>query len=239
VTPIEAGVADRDKAVQALARIEREWVNEYGMVHTRLTEELVWTLPTGLLALAAFAHDQTELGWRLLANIARTTEVGSLGTYKELIPEGLCFMQLWSPAIFLQGVIEGLFGVAPRADLDRVEVFPKLPAGWEYARLEGLRVGEHELDLHHDRRDGQETIAVTHRGAVALECRLRVRVGPRARLVTTSGRELPLQRDRRAEEVACIDVRLEPGERAEVTIRGDEVSIAARTMLGASAGRLR
>ena len=236
VTPIEAGVADRDKAAQSLARIEREWVNEYGMVHTRLTEELVWTLPTGLLALAAFAYDRTELGWRMLANIARTTAVGSLGTYKELIPEGLCFMQLWSPAIFLQGVIEGLFGVVPRADLNRVEVFPKLPAGWEYARLEGLRIGDHELDLLHDRRDGRETVAVAHRGALSLDCRLHVRVGPGARLLTTSGRELPIERDRRAQGVACVDVRLAPGERAEVTMRGDQVVVAARTMLGAAAG---
>ena len=34
-----------------LERIEREWVNQWGLAHTRAREELVWTLPTGLLAL--------------------------------------------------------------------------------------------------------------------------------------------------------------------------------------------
>ena len=51
----------RTKVVSA-RRAEGGWLNEWGMVHTREREERVWTLPTGLLALAAFQHGRQPPG---------------------------------------------------------------------------------------------------------------------------------------------------------------------------------
>ena len=147
VLPLQLGMASPERARRAMARIEREWVNRWGMVHTGGREELVWTLPTGLLALTAFRCDQPGFGVRLLQNIAETASYGTLGAFKELIPIGLCFVQLWSAGLYLQGVIEGLLGLQPLAHLHRLAISPRLPASWPWVRVNRLMVGEHTLTL--------------------------------------------------------------------------------------------
>ncbi|MBC8077340.1 MAG: amylo-alpha-1,6-glucosidase, partial [Chloroflexales bacterium] len=145
--PLQLGLAEGVRAARMWDRIEREWVNEWGLIHTREAEPLVWTLPTGLLALAAFEHGRAALGLKLVENIALTARVGTLGTFKELIPEGMCFVQLWSAGLYLQGVVEGLFGVRPLAHQHRVELRPCLPPGRARWALDGLCVGAHTLNL--------------------------------------------------------------------------------------------
>ncbi|HEU5090160.1 MAG TPA: amylo-alpha-1,6-glucosidase, partial [Roseiflexaceae bacterium] len=72
--PLQIGIASDERARRSLERIEREWVNEWGLVHTRGAEPNVWTLPTGLLALAAFRLGRPDLGLDLLRNIAVTAQ---------------------------------------------------------------------------------------------------------------------------------------------------------------------
>jgi hypothetical protein len=146
--PVLTGIAAPERAQRVLHRIVREWVNEWGMVHTRGADMRVWTLPTGLLALAVFRHGDTDTGIRLLRNIGATARYGTLGTLKELIPQGLCFIQLWSAALFVQGITEGVFGLTPQAQRRELVIEPRLPSGWGEATLHGLRVGDHALDLH-------------------------------------------------------------------------------------------
>ncbi|GAB4114442.1 MAG: hypothetical protein Fur005_44780 [Roseiflexaceae bacterium] len=147
VLPIQLGMAQDARATRALARIRAEWVNEWGLVHTRGTEERVWTLPSGLLALAAFDYHDPDLGITLLRNIAETANHGSLGMLKELIPIGLCFVQLWSAGLLLQGITEGLLGLHPLAHLHRLDIRPNLPSDWPQVSLQGIMVGEHTIDL--------------------------------------------------------------------------------------------
>jgi hypothetical protein len=147
VLPLQLGMAADARARRALARIADEWVNEWGLVHTRGHENAVWTLPTGLLALTAFRYGQPELGMRLLLNIAETTMHGMLGAFKELIPIGLCFVQLWSAGLYVQGIIEGLFGLQPQAHRHELRVAPCLPTSWPAARLANLLVGAHCVDV--------------------------------------------------------------------------------------------
>lgn len=99
VVPLEVGLAQKDRATNVLNRIEREWLNEDGLPHTVKTETRVWTLPTGLLALVAARAGRRDLAIRLLNDIAKTLQSGQLGLYEELIPKGLCFIQLWSAAL--------------------------------------------------------------------------------------------------------------------------------------------
>jgi len=171
VLPLQLGMASHARARRALARIEQEWLNEWGLVHTRAREELVWTLPTGLLALTAFQHDQPALGLRLLQNIAVTASHGTLGAFKELIPIGLCFVQLWSAALYIQGLLEGLLGLRPLAHVDRLAIAPRLPPAWPAVGLRNLALGEHLVDL----RLTQTSCAITHvRGESPLDLRYRV-----------------------------------------------------------------
>jgi hypothetical protein len=148
--PVQLGLASPERARRILERINAGWINEWGLVHTREREELVWTLPTGLLALALFSHGHADLGWRLTRNIALTAQYGTLGAFKELIPEGLCFVQLWSAGLYVQAVCEGLLGLSPRAFAHRTKLAPCLPADFGALTVSGLAIGAHRLDLQID-----------------------------------------------------------------------------------------
>lgn len=147
VVPVQLGIADWERSRIVLETLKRDFTNRWGLVHTRNKEERVWTLPTGLLALAAAQYGQAEWAVDLLTNIAITAQYGMLGTFKELIPEGLCFVQLWSAGLFLQGVLEGLCGLSPDALEHRLTIQPALPHSWPSIRLTGLNIGEHRIDL--------------------------------------------------------------------------------------------
>jgi hypothetical protein len=174
VLPVQLGLAAPERAARVMARIEAEFVNEWGLVHTVGVDERVWTLPSGLLALVAFQQGRAERGLALLRNIALTARQGALGCFKELIPEGLCFVQLWSAGLYLQGVIEGLLGLQPDAAGHSLTVAPCLPEGHGPITLRELRVGAHRvsvtiapgtLELTHS--EGPAPLSVRYAGASA------------------------------------------------------------------------
>lgn len=147
IVPVQLGIARADRAQQVLENIEHEFTNQWGLVHTRHHEDRVWTLPTGLLVLAELRHGRAQHALRFLHNIALTARQGMLGAFKELIPEGLCFVQLWSAGLYMQGLLEGMIGLDPRAHEHRLRVAPTLPAAWPAATVTGLRIGTHVLNL--------------------------------------------------------------------------------------------
>lgn len=147
VTPVYTGLAAPERQRIVYDRLCRDFVNEWGLVHTRHHEELVWTLPTGLLALAAFQQGDGAYGTTLLKQIATTAYHGSLGLLKELIPEGLCFVQLWSAALLAQGVVAGLCGVRPLAHQHTVQLRPVVPADQGWIAVQGLVIGAHQVDI--------------------------------------------------------------------------------------------
>jgi hypothetical protein len=228
VLPLQLGMAGEERARRSLARIEREWVNEWGLVHTREREELVWTLPTGLLALTAFRYGQPDLGLRLLQNIAVTASHGMLGAFKELIPIGLCFVQLWSAGLYIQGMLEGLLGLRPLAHLHRLAIAPRLPGAWPAATLRQLAVGDHVVSL----RVTQAGCALQHHsGSAALDLRYQVPDGteqfrshasldqPPRLIDDADGRwaqiELPAGRQ--------VQIRVEPSESVVTIVEASEV----------------
>ncbi len=91
-------------------------------------------------------------GWAanllLTSRLIEAAEAHRIGLYHELIPEGLSFLQLWSAATFLRGVVEDLMGVQVRADQHAVRLAPQLPTGWEMAELERLSFGGHTITVH-------------------------------------------------------------------------------------------
>jgi hypothetical protein len=173
VLPVQLGLAAPERAARVLERISAEFVNEWGLVHTRTTEERVWTLPTGLLALAAFANGQPAMGMRLARNIACTAEHGTLGTFKELIPQGLCYVQLWSAALYMQIIFEGLLGLQPNAPAHELRIAPALSADQLPLQLHNLRVGAHSLSLTYsaagiriDHHHGPQALTIVYAGGI-------------------------------------------------------------------------
>jgi glycogen debranching enzyme len=215
--PMEVKIADREKGLQALARIEQEWVNEWGLVHTKKLEERVWTLPAGVLAQAEFNYENVEMGTCLIGNIARTIEYGMLGAFSELIPEGGDFMQLWSAAMFLSGITEGIFGLEPLAHQHRLVLSPQLPKEWEFACLEGVEVGVYTIDIALDREEeGGYRVLIGHQGKMELDIELFLpSVGKPAWLTEEVAYTQELVGD-----LTRFSFVLEPEQRVQITTRG-------------------
>ena len=71
---------------------------------------------------------------------------------KELIPQGICFVQLWSTGLFAQGIVAGLFGIAPNAHAGHITITPQLPPAWPEMSLRGVWIGRYLVDIsvtHH------------------------------------------------------------------------------------------
>lgn len=169
VVPVYTQLANMDRQKAVYTRLRRDFVNEWGLVHTRHREEHVWTLPTGLLALAAFQQHDADYGYTLLQNIAETARTGSLGLMKELIPEGMCFVQLWSTALYMQGIIAGMCGVQPRAHAHELTLTPGVPAHLGVVEVQGISFGAHCVDLAVHAHGMQ----ITHRsGSQSLQVRV-------------------------------------------------------------------
>lgn len=158
IVPLEVGLASTEHAETTFTTLQAKYMNQWGLKHTVGDDERVWTLPTATLSRAAYQYGQAELGFQMLRQLSVTLDHGSIGMYHELIPEGLSFLQLWSAATFLRGVVEDLMGVQVRADLHEVRLAPQLPAGWDVAELEKLSFGRHTITV----RATPSSLVVTH-----------------------------------------------------------------------------
>jgi hypothetical protein len=78
--------------------------------------------------------------------------------FHELIPEGMCFVQLWSGAMFVRGLIQYLLGFEDRPELHTQTLTPHLPDDWDAAELENLTFGSHTISV----RIACDLIVVNH-----------------------------------------------------------------------------
>jgi glycogen debranching enzyme len=147
IVPVQTQIASPARQQAVYQQVRQDLVNQWGLMHTKGDDERVWTLPTGLLALSAFAQHDSAYGVELLRSIGSTARVGSLGLMKELIPQGICFIQLWSAALFVQGIVVGLCGIEPDMRNHQITITPQLPAEWPEVRFEKLLVGNWLLDI--------------------------------------------------------------------------------------------
>jgi hypothetical protein len=167
VFPQQTGIAEPDKAVIALDRIQKEWVNDqWGFVHQwkpKMSGEGVGVVHNNVLAQTAFTYGRADLGWRLL-QLSAKAPLGErmLGAFDETIPGGGDLVQLWSFGPFLECVIEGLAGVRPQPGNHRVDLFPQLPRALDWFKLEDCRIGQHRLTLERRRIGKRITTTVTH-----------------------------------------------------------------------------
>lgn len=148
IVPLEVGLASPRCAAVTFTTLRRDYLNRWGLKHTVGDDERVWTLPTATLSRAAYRCGEPQLGFEMLSKVLETLEHGSIGLFHELIPEGACFVQLWSAATFLRGVVEDLLGIDVRAGEHAVYIAPQAPQEWGAVALEDLAFGDHRISIN-------------------------------------------------------------------------------------------
>ncbi|MFI5235864.1 MAG: GH116 family glycosyl hydrolase [Gemmatimonadales bacterium] len=157
----------------------------------------VWPLYTGWVSLSEWRGERMRAALDHLRSNAALCGERAKGAFDEVLhglerkSAGICPDQAWSAGMVALPVIEGLWGVTPRALDGAVTLEPWLPPEWKEMSLDRLRVGTSVLDLRVRRRSGQLVIQCrrTHGERIHVELSPRG-LGP-VHAITIDGTELP------------------------------------------------
>jgi hypothetical protein len=136
----------------------------------------VWPLFTGWTAMAEYRAGKPMAGYAILMRNVNLTWPQDPGFVTEVI-SGRFFQplgrssshQLWSSAMTFSPAIRGLFGIEADAMRRALEIHPQLPAEWNGAEMDNVRVGD---DLYHVSltRQGAKLVAVVRSESETVLC---------------------------------------------------------------------
>ncbi|MFC9712100.1 glycogen debranching protein [Paenibacillus sp. NPDC056933] len=157
VTPMEAGIADQDKAQRALeAMRNRDFIGEYGTYLAAMYQQGTMTISTGAHAVAEAAYGHPDHALDLLRRMGKSFSRVLPGSFSEMSPDYGCVVQAWTIYALAVPVVRHFFGVQPEAHKRRVTISPVLPQAWadKKCSLEHLMVGDAAFDIHFESREG-------------------------------------------------------------------------------------
>ena len=154
---------------------------DYGIGY-KVAQGALMPYGTNKAAVGAFNYGRQEQGLRLLRCTARCTGHIMPGAIPETImgdgdPEKFNiyesshweFLQLWSAALYVEGLIWGLIRVEPDAARGKLTLTPRLPEGWPHAEVKNLKIGKSRINVRID-KDGAK---VTHVDGPKLDVELK------------------------------------------------------------------
>lgn len=157
-----------------------------------------------------FAYNRPEEGWYWMKKIINTRDSAHLvrraglnGDYPEVA------------YTLIGGVVENLLGVTPDAPKHSVTVTPCLPQELSFLEVKNIIMGEHLIDVRHER--GKTTRLKHVSGNVPLQCEINFYgFYPQVKI---NGKPLPgVSGKRLGEEMTSVCFILQPGQEAKVEI---------------------
>ncbi|SEB27840.1 glycogen debranching protein [Paenibacillus sp. 276b] len=165
VTPMEAGIADQDKAQRALeAMRNRDFIGEYGTYLAAIYQQGTMTISTGAHAVAEAAYGHPDHALDLLRRMGKSFSRVVPGSFSEMSPDYGCVVQAWTIYALAVPVVRHFFGVQPEAQHRRVTLSPNMPQAWDTktCSLEHLMVGDAEFDIHFESREGKRYASISN-----------------------------------------------------------------------------
>jgi glycogen debranching enzyme len=166
-TPMEMGIADKDKAIKALETAKR-FTNPYGMFVTGIDRDetagndegsfvtnrkiftytgAVMTLPTGVQAVAENNYGRPDEAYSLLKRMMKSFSFALPGSIYEVSPDFGMFSQAWNMYAFGEPIIKQFFGIKPLAYNKTITISPLLPSKLSSGKIENVDIGDNNLDL--------------------------------------------------------------------------------------------
>jgi hypothetical protein len=146
-TPLETGIAPRDRAVRLLDRIRKENVGEYGPFLSAVEEQRMMTIATGVQAVAEAQYGRIDEAMWYVDKIVQTFNRKLPGSISEMMPDWGSFTIAWTMYGIVVPVIQHIFGIRSDAVNKTVVFDPRLPTGWEDVSIEGLPVGANAVSF--------------------------------------------------------------------------------------------
>ncbi|MCM3289507.1 glycogen debranching protein [Paenibacillus sp. MER 180] len=150
VTPMEAGIAQADRAQRALASMRNEeFIGEYGTYLAALYKQGMMTISTGAHAVAEATYGNADAALDLLNRMLRSYSMVLPGSMSEMSPDYGCAVQAWTTYALAVPVIRHFFGIKPEAYRSHVRLEPVIPTAWagKRMRLQQVRIGKALFDI--------------------------------------------------------------------------------------------
>ena len=182
-TPMEMGIADKDKALKAL-ETAKKFTNPYGMFVTGIdrdetagTEEgsfvtnrkiftytgAVMTLPTGVQAVAENNYGRPDEAYSLLKRMMKSFSFALPGSIYEVSPDFGMFSQAWNMYAFGEPIIKQFFGIKPLAHLSTINISPLLPKKLTDGKIEDVEIGKNLLNMSFKQQDTSDIFKLTQK----------------------------------------------------------------------------
>ena len=176
-TPMEVGVADPEKAIEAL-NTGSKYVNPFGIFVTGIDRDesagtddsgfakkmkifsytgAVMTLPTGVQAIAENNYGRPDNALEYLQRMTNSFSYALPGSMYEVSPDFGMHAQAWNIYSYAVPIVKQFFGVEPMAHLNQVKINPKMPLAWNEAELENIRIGTNNISIRFERISDNES----------------------------------------------------------------------------------
>jgi hypothetical protein len=141
-TPMEIGLAPREKAIPALERMGTdEFTGEWGTYLSGMDQTHMMTISTGVQAVAESRYDRMDEALRYINLIASTFNKRLPGSISEMSPDYGCFVQAWTSYGLVWPLMSYIFGIQPKAYWKEVTIRPRLPQLWNKIEVENVQIG--------------------------------------------------------------------------------------------------
>ncbi|HYF38254.1 MAG TPA: hypothetical protein VD930_01110 [Gemmatimonadales bacterium] len=165
-TPMETGIAPRERAIRALDKIRRENVGEHGPFLSATERLAMMTISTGVQAVAEGNYGRTDEALWYIDRIVRTFNRTVPGSISEMMPDWGSFTIAWTAYGVVIPLVEHVFGIQPDAGTRTVTFQPHLPSGWEDMSIEDVPVGSNLISFRRAKtaRGVEYTVEATEGG---------------------------------------------------------------------------
>ncbi len=146
-TPMETGIAPREKAISLLDKIRKENVGEYGPYLAANEKNAMMTISTGVQAVAEAKYGRINEALWYTNKIVQTFNRVLPGSISEMMPDYGDFTQAWTSYGIIVPLVEYVFGVQPDAYTKTIVFEPQLPEGWNDISIENLPVADNLISF--------------------------------------------------------------------------------------------
>jgi glycogen debranching enzyme len=177
-TPMETGLADSEKASQALKTAEK-FRNKFGMYVTGIDRSAnsekaesyaakvgkseftytgtVMTLPTGVQVISENKYGHPNQAYDLVQRMLRTFSFALPGSIYEVSPDYGMMTQAWNSFAFEVPVIQQFFGIQPLAYKKEIHIQPSWPDSLSSGSIKQVKIGDNLMAISYARKAHKST----------------------------------------------------------------------------------
>lgn len=181
-TPLETGIADKEKAIKALNTAKR-FTNGFGMYVTGIDKNekrdqheysyaasvgkndftytgTVMTLPTAVQIIAENNYGRPNEAFDLLKRVDKTFGYALPGSMYEVSPDYGMMTQAWNVYAYGEPIVKQFFGIKPEAYKKQLKLSPLLPSALTNGKLENVVMGNNSVSVAFSKTKATTTFTI-------------------------------------------------------------------------------